>query len=68
MYRVDDLVILKCSGAEHVPFYRDMVRIVVPPAEIAIGQTMIIEHRGTRYRVLLVADKSGNVRGWEVVP
>jgi len=65
MYQPDDLIIIRSANPKQ-PFHGDVVRVVVPPPSIAVGEAMTIEHRGTQYRVTLIADKGGNVKGWEI--
>lgn len=65
MYQVDDLIIIRSADPKQ-PFHGDLVRVVIPPTSIAIDQEMTIEHRGTQYRVTLIADKGGKVKGWEI--
>ena len=65
MYQADDLIIINSANPKQ-PFHGDMVRVVIPPPSLAVGQEMTIEHRGTQYLVTLIADKSGKVMGWEI--
>lgn len=65
MYQADDLIIIN-SASPKQPFHGDMVRVVIPPPRIALGEEMTVEHRGTQYLVTLIADKNGKVKGWEI--